>query len=154
MRAERSTPSAAELTRLVTALRPPELAQRADLPVRRLERDAPPPADDEDRRLRLGRPRLAGEARVRDEHERPGRRVELLAVHGEARRAADHDVQLLVAGGAALLRRLVVALDRLVAGGLRHPGVDAERADAEVVADRLPVGLAVRLGHDRRDRVE
>jgi hypothetical protein len=46
---------------------------------------------------------------------------------------------------------LVVLGDQHVAGVLRH-GVDAERGDAEVVADRLPGGRPVLL--DRRDLLD
>jgi len=47
-----------------------------------------------------------------------------------------------------------MALDGVAAGLRPDPRVDPEGADAEVVAERLPVRLGVRFGPDRRDVVE
>ena len=68
--------------------------------------------------------------------------------------AAQDDVELLVAGGSPSLGLLVVALDDVLARGLGDPGVDAERADAEVVAQRPPVGLVGSVEGDERDVVD
>src|SRR4051794_38202756 len=136
------------------ALRRPEAFQPAALPVRRLERHAARRADRQDDRVVRGGDGLAGQRGVRDEDERPGGRVDRLAVDAEPRGAADDDVELLVAGRAALRGRLVVALDGLISGRGGDPGVDAEGADAEVVAQRLPVRLGVRPERERRNVVE
>ena len=65
-----------------------------------------------------------------DGHERPGGRVERLAVHLEGRLPVEHDVQLLLARPG-----LVVLIDqRAVLAG--RVGVDPERVDPEVLAYR------------------
>src|SRR3954451_3915187 len=60
---------------------------------------------------------------------RPGRRVHPLAVELEGRAALLHEVELLVLIG------LVMLVDYAVARTLPRPRVDAERHDAEVLAD-------------------
>src|SRR6185437_6596354 len=65
------------------------------LPGRRREDDAGLGPDGEDRRPRLGGDRAAQRARAAED-DRPGRRVDLLAVEREGRAALDDDVHLLV----------------------------------------------------------
>src|SRR5206468_10827396 len=79
--------------------------------------------------------------RVRDEDERTWRRVNLLAVHGEERVALQHEVQLLVPG-----RLLTVLSDDGLALVGTEPGIDAERAHPEVVADRHPAVARLDVG--------
>jgi hypothetical protein len=143
-----------ERERVAARPEPADLARPALLPIGGLERDAARRADRQDGRPGLARDRLPHERGVGDEHERPLGGVDLLVGDREPRVAAEHDVQLLVPVRAAVLGRLVVALDGLTARLRRHPGIDAEGADAEVVAERLPVRLGVRVEHDRRDVVE
>ena len=95
------------------------------------------------RRRRRCRPRRAtaspAQRRVLEEDDAALGDVEALAVHGEAGRAVEHEVDLLVAGGLALARQLVVRLDDEVAGARRDVRVRPERLDAELVAHGLPV---------------
>src|SRR5581483_7883609 len=80
--------------------------------------------------------------------------IDALAVDLEPRVPARDDVELLVGRLLALL--LLVLVDDPVAGVVRRPGRDTERADAEVVPHRLHRAASV-LQHrnlvDVRDRV-
>src|SRR6185503_8514787 len=100
---------------------------RPDLPAAAVERLADGAADSEHRS-----PRFLGERRPvrlrRAEHERAGRRVDVLAVDLEARTTAENDVELLVAWILGMSRHEPVANIR------RGPGVRAERGDPKVVA--------------------
>src|SRR5207247_1053694 len=98
-------------------------------------------ADRHDRGSRLERLRHTVLSRL-EEDERAGRCVELLFACAEARPAADDDVELLV--------RVGVLLDDEVALLLAAVRVDAEGADAERVADRLPLEQAA----ERRERLD
>jgi hypothetical protein len=80
--------------------------------------------------------------------ERAGRRVDLLAVEGERRASAQHDVDLLVA-----VRALGVLLDHPLAGLLRRVCVRAERADVEPAPERSPRQALV-VGGERLEVVE
>ena len=75
---------------------------------------------------------------LRQEDDRAGGSVELLAVEREPRAAGDDDVELLVAAP------LDVLLDHPAPDALRRVRVRAERADAEPAADRPPLEP---LGH-------
>src|SRR4029079_5271654 len=75
-----------------------------------------------------------------DEDEGARRRVDRLAVGLEARPPRGEEIQLLVAVVRVVVR-LVVLVQDAVADLLPRPGRDAERRDAEVMADgpvRLP----------------
>src|SRR6185312_1548468 len=72
---------------------------------------------------------------VGDEHHRARGRVDGLRRNRELGMARDHQVQLLLAAGAAAAH-LVMALDDLVAGLRGRVGVDPEGAHAEPAPDR------------------
>ena len=100
---------------------------------RRRPRRARLAADHEDRGLLRGRRRGAALLGA-GEDERPGGRVDRLAVELERRVAGHDDVELLVMAGAVAL--LVVVLDDLVAGVRARVGVDAERRHPHRPPDR------------------
>src|SRR5581483_10169931 len=87
--------------------------------------------DREHGRPGLRRDRVPALLEVVEEHDRPPWRVDLLAVDGERRVAANDDVHLFV-------DELRVVLDHLVARVRRRVRVDAERRDPERLPDRLP----------------
>ena len=79
----------------------------------------------------------ADQRRVAHEDDRPGRRVDLLAVDREDRVPGHDDEEFLVAVRLVLLVvGLVMRLDHLVAG-VSGRGVDAERLDVEVPPDQM-----------------
>jgi hypothetical protein len=104
---------------------------------RRSATSAYSPADDR-------RPRLLGERRSlhpgRGENECSGGSVHAVAVELEHCVASQHEEELLVCGGVAL----VVLVDDEVALGTRCPGGNTERRDAEMVSDRPVVAGLVR----------
>jgi hypothetical protein len=121
----------------------------------RPERLARRAADRQHDRLVLRRDRPALGSGVADEYRRPVRRVDLLTVDRERRRARDDDVKLLLRAAAG--PELVVLVDhRLALLRLAH-GAGAEGADVEVAAQtdaRAPVGGCVRIGvPERQDGV-
>src|SRR5439155_24581199 len=75
----------------------------------------------------------AGHVVLREEADRAGGSVELLAVEREPRAAGDDDVELLVT------RAFDVLLHDPAAEALRGVGVRAERADAGPAPDRTPL---------------
>ena len=87
------------------------------------------------------RPRLLGERRPlharAGEDERAGRRIHAFAVEFEPGSAAVDEVELLI------LPLLIVLVDDPVSGLPTRPGVDPERRDAKVVAQRTPRLAAV-----------
>src|SRR6185503_11950977 len=104
-----------------------------ELPADRLVRLAGRCADGDDRRARLLGER--GPLHIGlDEDERPRRSVDRLAVELEPRAPLEHEVELLVAV-ARIRVRLVVLVQDAVADLPPRPGSDAERRDAEVMAN-------------------
>ena len=91
---------------------------------------------------------------VPDEDDGAGRRIELVSGDGEARRAGEDDVELLVPAGSG--SKLVVVLDQLVSWRRGPVGVDPERGDAERSSQRLPLSArgTVRHSLDREARRE
>jgi len=81
----------------------------------------------------------------RHEHDRPGRRVELLVVEGEDRATHEHDVDLLMSE-----RLLGVLLDDLGPRVRRRVRVHSERADVEGSAHGTPEERPA----DDRDRLD
>ena len=80
------------------------------------------------------------------EHERAGRRVELLAGRREPRLAAQDEIELLM--------RIPVLLDDEVALARAVVGVDPERVDVERMANGLPLELTVLERRYRFDLVD
>ncbi len=109
---------------------------RRPLPRRGGERLARLPADDHDRRPSLLGDSPALRGGIADEDERSCRRVDLVAVDGERRVAARHEVQLLVL--ARVLAELVVLADDVHARLLADVRVDTERLDVEVRSHHRP----------------
>jgi hypothetical protein len=66
------------------------------------------------------------------ENERPGRRVDLVAVKLKHRVAAQHQEELLISGGVAL----VVLVDDALARRACRPSSHSKRRDAQVVSNR------------------
>ena len=86
------------------------------------------------KRVRLGGDRGAVGAGAH-QHDRARTRIEIVAIDREARAAAEHHVELLVA---AAVGRLVVRLDHRLAGGLGAVGRDADRPDAKQRSQWVP----------------
>src|SRR5437764_14617950 len=91
-------------------------------------------ADSEHRRPRLIRGRVTALAEVVEEDDRPPGRVDLFAVDGERRVAADDDVHLLV-------DELGVILDDFVASAAGCVRVDANRRYPALISHRLTYAL-------------
>src|SRR5262249_16498431 len=101
-------------------------------------------ANREDDRVGLAGVRRPLRTRIANQQDGAVRAVDLLAVDVEPRMPGDDDVELLVSGRDLL----VLAGDRLL-GLARPPGVDAERLDAEVLANRRPPPFVLELGDVR-----
>src|SRR5207244_941062 len=79
----------------------------------------------------------AEQRRIAHEYDRPGRRVDLLAVDREERLSGHHGEELLVAVRFVLLVvGLVMLLDHLVTS-VSGRSVDAERLDVEMATDEM-----------------
>ena len=118
--------------------------------------------DHEDRRVVGGCPGGAEQRRVAHEHDRSGRRVDLLAIDHEDGVSRHDGKELLVAVRSVLLVvGLVMLYDHLVSG-VPGRGVDAERLDVEMATDemertvrvvralRVDLGLGVHVGESDR----
>src|ERR1700722_6004361 len=111
--------------------------QEGRFPARDGVRKAGGPSDHEDRRVVGGCPGGAEQRWIAHEHDRPGRRVDLLAVDREDRVSAHHGEQLLMAVRLVLfVVGLVMLFDHLVAG-VSGRGVDAKRPDVEMATDEM-----------------
>jgi len=91
---------------------------------------------------RLDRAGVPTSRRVAEKHDRPGGRIERVAVQLERGAAGEHDVHLLVTE-----RLLRMALDHLVARRIGGVGVHTEGLDSQGAADRPPAQAA---GHGDR----
>src|SRR5450755_4273718 len=106
-------------------------------PARDGVRNADGSSDHEDRRVVGGGPGGAKQRRIAHEDDRPGRRIDLLAVDREDRMSGHHGEELLVAVRLVLLVvGLVMLFDHFVAG-VSGRGVDAERLDVEMATDEI-----------------
>jgi hypothetical protein len=122
-------------------------AAKRKLPRRDLVGPAGLASDREHGRTGLERHRAAASRGIAEEHERPGRRLEVILVDRERRAPGEHDIQLLVPTAP---QQFVVLLDHLRARGVGGVCVDPERLDPEVVADGTPD----RVDPERREALD
>src|SRR5688572_180794 len=103
-------------------------------------------ADREDRRTGFERDGAASRLGIGNGDDAAGADLVLLIVEREPRASVADEVELLVAR-----MRLVVVAQQLVAGSPRDVHVDAERGQAEVMLERVPVRVTRLVRVDARD---